>query len=152
MLFFTSCCSSERARGTWLTWLERLMSRFYTAVSLLCWVSCAQNPPFCPWAVKHVVFAKDLAGIVRWQRSGLLRGVAGGTFAACCSELLFTVVLRELVEKGILRHSGKRPPSECTICFTSCMLGPSCGVSPHVFQKGRTIEVLVGSQTRLGQY
>lgn len=118
--------------------------------------------PCCAgWAVHRIppfvhglwgVFAKDLAGIVRWERSGLLRGVAGGTFAACQSELLFTLVLRGLVEKGILRHSGKRPPSECTICFTSCVLGPSCGVSPHVFQKGRTIEVLVWSQTRLGQY
>lgn len=77
---------------------------------------------------------------------------AGGTFAACWSELLFTLVLRGLVEKGIIRHSGKRPPSECTICFTSCMLGPSCGVSPHVFQKGRTTELLVGSQTTLAQY
>lgn len=56
------------------------------------------------------------------------------------------------MEKGILRHSRKRPPSECTICFTSCVLGPSCSVSPHVIQKGRTIEVLVGSQTRLDQY
>lgn len=56
------------------------------------------------------------------------------------------------MEKGILTHSGKRPPSECTICFTGCMLGPTCGVSPHLFQKGRTVGVMVGSQTRLGQY
>lgn len=62
------------------------------------------------------------------------------------------MVLRGLVEKGILRHSGKRPPSECTICFTSCMLSSPCDVSPRVFQKGRAFEVLVGSQTRLGQY
>ena len=97
-------------------------------------------------------FAKDLAGMVRWQRSGLVRGVAGGTFAACWSELLFTVVQGGLVEKGIHRHSGKRPPPKCTICFTSCVLGTTCGVSPHLFQEGGTVEVMVGSQARLDHY
>lgn len=89
--------------------------------------------------------------MVRWQRSGLIRGIAGGTFAACWSELQLTVVQGGLAEKGIHRHSRKRLPKR-TICFTSCVLGSTCGVSPHLFQEGRTVEVMVGSQARLDHY
>jgi len=90
--------------------------------------------------------------MVRWWRSGLVRSVAGGTFTACDSDLLFSVVQGRLVEKGIYRHSGKRPPPRCSICFATCVLGTTCEVSPHLFQEGRTVEVMVVSQASLDHY
>lgn len=44
------CCSSdelapsERACGTWLTWLERFISRFYTAVPAVLGELCTESP------------------------------------------------------------------------------------------------------------
>lgn len=71
-------------------------------------MSCAQNPPFWPWAVKCVVFAKDLAEIDGQRKDGKMTGVRAAQ--GCCRWYICCLQVRGVVHCGVERAGGERHP------------------------------------------